>query len=82
MDVLLWLAIGAAIGWLASRVGRGPGTFVNVAAGLGGAAIGGWLIGRAGVRPLDAAPAVRAVAGAVVLLGVLHLGRRRRRPRA
>ena len=87
MDLVLWLAIGALIGWLGSVVldaDPEQGVFMNVVAGIVGALLGGWLVGplvgaaaatRGGFSP---AGLLVALIGAVLLLAVYNLVRRRR----
>jgi uncharacterized membrane protein YeaQ/YmgE (transglycosylase-associated protein family) len=87
MDLVIWLAIGATIGWLGSlRLKSDPeqGVFMNVVVGVVGALIGGWLVGpRVGVAFAsrgagDAMGFVAALVGAVVLLALFDFARRRR----
>ncbi len=84
MNPLIWIAVGAALGWLASvetgvRVPRG--VVVNVAAGIAGALIAGWLLsspfGPVAIRAgeFSLAGLVVAPLGAIVLLAVVNLVR-------
>lgn len=87
MNLVIWLAIGAVIGWLGSLVLKSDpehGVFMNVVVGIVGALIGGWLVG-----PLvGAVPATRgafspagllvSLLGAVLLLALFNLARWRR----
>jgi uncharacterized membrane protein YeaQ/YmgE (transglycosylase-associated protein family) len=78
--LLGWLVIGFLAGWLAGLLtrGRGFGCLGNVAIGLLGAAVGGYLFQLLGVR----GPAgflgslLVALVGAGVLLLVVNLMRR------
>lgn len=47
MGILTWIVVGAVSGWLAGQVlkGRGLGLFGDVAVGVVGAILGGWLAG-------------------------------------
>jgi uncharacterized membrane protein YeaQ/YmgE (transglycosylase-associated protein family) len=85
MNLIVWLVVGGAVGWLASRLVRGGGgqaTAFNVAVGLVGAFLGGWFLAPvSGVGPLEVdalSPAWLgiAVASAAVLLILAHLVRR------
>jgi uncharacterized membrane protein YeaQ/YmgE (transglycosylase-associated protein family) len=51
VTVLLWLAIGAVAGWIASRFARigSFGLVGDIAAGIAGAFIGTWLLPRIGI---------------------------------
>ena len=78
--ILLWILIGAIAGWLAGLIvkGGGFGLLGDIAIGIIGAFIGGWLLPRLGVS-LGAglvAVVVSATIGAIVLLLILRLIRR------
>jgi uncharacterized membrane protein YeaQ/YmgE (transglycosylase-associated protein family) len=79
MNILLWIVLGLLAGWIASLiVNRHHGLLVNLAIGLIGALIGGWLAGLAGFYPIGFwSSLLTAVVGAVVLLFLLSLFRRR-----
>lgn len=79
-SILIWLLVGAIAGWLAGLLvkGGGFGLLGDIAVGILGAFIGGWLLPRIGVSfgvGLVAA-IVTATIGAVVLLVILRLVRR------
>jgi uncharacterized membrane protein YeaQ/YmgE (transglycosylase-associated protein family) len=83
MNVIIWLAIGAAVGWIASKLTGPPeGIFMDITAGIGGAFIGGLLLGpMVGAGPVNSSDFSTAglgvsLLGAVVLLAVLNLVRR------
>ena len=83
MNIIIWLAIGAMVGWVASELTGSPeGILMDITAGIGGAFVGGLLLGPlAGAGPVnsgDFSTAGLAVSllGAVVLLAVLNLVRR------
>ena len=85
MNLVLWLAIGALIGWLGSLVldaDPEQGVFMNVVAGIVGALLGGWLVGplvgAASAEGFSPAGLLVALIGAVLLLVVFNLVRRRR----
>ena len=85
MYILIWLAIGGLVGWIASLVMRTDaqqGVFLNVIVGIVGAFIAGWFI-----SPLIGVPTINQDAlsigaivvsfiGAVILLTVVNLFRR------
>jgi uncharacterized membrane protein YeaQ/YmgE (transglycosylase-associated protein family) len=85
VDLVVWLAIGATVGWLGSLLlDSDPehGVFVNVVIGSFGALVGGWLVGPlVGVGPaaraaLSPAGALVALLGAVLLLVLFAFARR------
>jgi uncharacterized membrane protein YeaQ/YmgE (transglycosylase-associated protein family) len=78
MDLLIWLFIGGAAGWLAGVLtkGKGFGCLGNVIVGVIGSVLGGWLFSVTNL----AAPGeglvgsiVTALIGAVVLIIILRL---------
>lgn len=92
MDFLVWLVVGALIGWLASAVLRtdpGQGALLNVGVGVAGSLLGGWLL-----APLFGVDTIRqgdfgisslfvSFLGAILLLLTVNFSRRRaRRKRA
>ncbi len=82
MSILGWIVLGGIAGWLASILtGRneGMGCFANIAAGIVGAFIGGFLvalIGGDGVTGFNLFSLIVATFGAVVLLFIIGLIRR------
>ena len=83
MTLLTWLIVGLVAGVLASMVmgGTGYGIIGDIIIGIVGAFVGGWLFSALGVAsPLGGLAVTILVAfiGAVVLLFLLHLLRRRR----
>lgn len=86
MELIGWLILGGAAGWLAGKLvrGSGSGILVNVLVGIVGAVIGGWLaslvLGVQVMEGFNIATFAVAVVGAVLLLGLANLlgmGRRR-----
>ena len=85
INILIWLAVGGFIGWLASIVMKTDaqqGIILNVIVGIVGALLGGWLLaplfGTATINQNSfSAPAlVVSFLGALILLGVVNLVRR------
>lgn len=82
INILLWLVFGGAAGWIASIiVGKDSrmGIPANVAIGVVGALIGGYLanlIGLGGVSGFNLWSLLIAVLGASLLLILLNLLRR------
>jgi uncharacterized membrane protein YeaQ/YmgE (transglycosylase-associated protein family) len=84
MDILTWLIVGLIAGVLASLiVGSAGGIIVDIVIGIVGAFVGGWLFTAAGWHvPFAGLAGTIFVAfiGAVILLVLVHLIRRRPLP--
>jgi len=83
INLILWLVLGALIGWIASMVMRTDaqqGALLNVVVGIVGAAIGGFLFGantiNSGVFSLPAL--LVSFVGARILLVIVNLRRQGR----
>jgi len=83
INLILWLLLGALIGWIASivmRTDQQQGTLLNIVVGIVGAAIGGFLFGantiNSGVFSWSAL--LISFVGAVILLAIVNLVRRGR----
>jgi uncharacterized membrane protein YeaQ/YmgE (transglycosylase-associated protein family) len=81
VTIVVWLAIGAAIGFGAALILRVEGAaarLVNVAAGVVGAIGGGLAEGRGavGADPWETNALIVAAAGAIILIGIANLFRR------
>jgi uncharacterized membrane protein YeaQ/YmgE (transglycosylase-associated protein family) len=85
MNLIIWLFVGGAIGWLASLVMRTDaeqGVVLNVVVGIIGAMLGGWLLspllGSGTVNQGDFSPMGLLVSfgGAIILLFVVNMFRR------
>ncbi len=84
MGLLGWIVLGAVAGWIASIItGRNSrmGCFSNIIVGVLGAVVGGFLvnlIGGSGAITFSLTGLAIAVVGAVVLLLIFGLFKRRR----
>jgi uncharacterized membrane protein YeaQ/YmgE (transglycosylase-associated protein family) len=85
MNVIVWLAVGGVIGWLASLVMKTDnqqGLLLNVVVGIAGAVLAGWvispLVGGGTINQANFSPTSLIVSflGALVLLAVINLFRR------
>ena len=83
LNLILWLVVGAVIGWIASMVMRTDaqqGALLNIVVGIVGAAIGGFLFGantiNTGVFSLPAL--LVSFVGALILLAIVNLMRQGR----
>jgi uncharacterized membrane protein YeaQ/YmgE (transglycosylase-associated protein family) len=87
MGLIVALIIGGIIGWLASivmRTNAQQGIILNVVVGIVGSLLGSFLLGRFfGAEgsilnnPLDAGTLIAAFLGAIILLAIVNLFRRR-----
>ena len=79
MSLIGWIILGGIAGWIASMItGRNDqmGCITNIAAGIVGAMLGGWLyslIGGTGVISFNLVSLIVAVVGAVVVLAIVNL---------
>jgi uncharacterized membrane protein YeaQ/YmgE (transglycosylase-associated protein family) len=89
MSFILWLIVGGVLGWIASMImGRNDqmGIFLNIIVGIVGAFLGGLLLaplfGTGTINQYDFSIGSLLVSllGAVILLFVVNLIWRRRRP--
>jgi uncharacterized membrane protein YeaQ/YmgE (transglycosylase-associated protein family) len=83
MNFIIWLIVGGIIGWLASivmKTNAQQGMVLNVIVGIVGAVLGGWLMGRGTINNADLSVPSLLVSfiGAVILLAIVNLIRRRR----
>lgn len=84
MSIIGWIILGGVAGWIASIItGRNDqmGCITNIAAGIVGAIVGGWLFGVLGggdVTGLNWWSLLVSVVGAVVVLFIVGLIFRRR----
>ncbi len=79
MEFLIFLAIGAAAGWLAGTLMRGGGFGLlgDIIVGIIGALLGGWLFGMLGISLGGGFGAfITAVIGAMVLIFLIRLVKR------
>jgi uncharacterized membrane protein YeaQ/YmgE (transglycosylase-associated protein family) len=82
MSLLAWIVLGLVAGFIASKLVNktGEGMLLDIALGVVGAVVGGWLFhtfGMPGVTGLNVYSLVVAVIGAAVFLIVYHALTRR-----
>jgi uncharacterized membrane protein YeaQ/YmgE (transglycosylase-associated protein family) len=71
-----WIVIGILAGWLTGRLmlGAGFGVLMDLALGLIGAVIGGWLFGQLGIPAYGFLGGLAAATvGAVILVAIARL---------
>lgn len=76
MEIILWIIFGALVGWIASLImgtNEEQGGLANIAVGILGAVIGGYVaraLGASGVTGFNLTSFLVALAGAVLLIGI------------
>jgi uncharacterized membrane protein YeaQ/YmgE (transglycosylase-associated protein family) len=83
INLIVWLLMGALIGWLASMVmhtDAQQGALLNIVVGIVGALIGGFLLGGPTINSnaLSLTALLVSFVGAVVLLAIVNLATRGR----
>ncbi len=80
MDIIIWILVGALAGWAASlimKTDQQMGALANIAVGILGAFVGGWIVNMFGTAPaageLNVFSILTAILGAVVLLFVFKM---------
>jgi uncharacterized membrane protein YeaQ/YmgE (transglycosylase-associated protein family) len=76
IDLLIFLAVGALVGWLAGLIvkGRGFGLIGNIVVGIVGAILGGYVFGWLGITTGGLAGSIiMATIGAILLLYIIRL---------
>ena len=81
MSILAWIVLGLVAGFIGSKIVNksGEGLIRDVALGVVGAVVGGWLFttfGASGVTGLNLYSLLVAVIGAIVVLVLYHAIRR------
>jgi uncharacterized membrane protein YeaQ/YmgE (transglycosylase-associated protein family) len=77
MGIIAWIVLGLIAGFLASKIyqGTGQGTLVDIAIGIVGAVVGGYLFnafGATGVTGFNIWSMIVATIGAVIVLWIYH----------
>jgi len=79
MGILSWIVLGALAGWVASMImnkNSSMGAFANIAVGIIGAFIGGFVmntIGGHGVTGFNFTSFLVALLGAIIFLGIINM---------
>lgn len=82
MGIILWIIFGALVGWVASMIMKTDGqqgAIMNIAVGVVGALIGGWLMsvfGGTGITGFNIYSFLVALLGAVILIAIVKAVRR------
>lgn len=77
MSIIGWIVLGLVAGFIASKIvnKRGEGLLLDMALGIIGAIVGGWLFsffGAEGVTGFNLYSMVVAIIGAIVVLVIYH----------
>ena len=84
MDLIIFLLIGALVGWLAGVImkGGGFGLIGDIIVGILGSLLGGWLLPKLGIAiGGEFGGFITAVIGAVILLFIVRLIKKARKNR-
>jgi uncharacterized membrane protein YeaQ/YmgE (transglycosylase-associated protein family) len=76
MNIILFLLIGIAAGWLAGQImkGKGFGLVGNLIVGVVGALLGGFIFGALGVTAYGLVGSlISALVGAIILLWIISM---------
>jgi uncharacterized membrane protein YeaQ/YmgE (transglycosylase-associated protein family) len=77
MEIIVTLLIGAAAGWLGSKIyqGSGLGVLGNIIVGIVGSFVGYWLLGKLGISLGSGwiGAILTGAIGAIVVLAILNL---------
>ena len=78
MSVIGWIILGLISGWIASKIvgGQGQGIFLDIALGIVGAIVGGFVYSAAtggpGITGFNIGSIIVAILGSIVVLWVYH----------
>jgi uncharacterized membrane protein YeaQ/YmgE (transglycosylase-associated protein family) len=77
MSIIGWIVLGLIAGFIASKIvtSRGQGLWIDIALGIIGALVGGFLfesLGAQGVTGFDLPSMIIAIIGAIVVLLAYH----------
>jgi uncharacterized membrane protein YeaQ/YmgE (transglycosylase-associated protein family) len=77
MSIIAWIVLGLIAGFIASKIvnAQGQGLILDIALGIVGAFVGGWLfsiLGAEGVSGVNLYSMFVAVIGAIVVLYAYH----------
>ena len=78
MSIIAWIVLGLIAGFIASKIveGSGQGFFLNIALGIVGALVGGFLyaqiLGGEGVTGVNIGSIIVSIIGAIIVLWVYN----------
>ncbi len=72
LSLLIKLAVGALIGWLASRIMKSNGGLIrDIIMGIAGSALGGWLASIIGISASGIGSWLVSIGGACLLIAIV-----------
>ena len=78
MSIIGWIILGLIAGWIASKIvgGQGQGIFLDIALGIVGALVGGFLYSSIlcgeGITGVNIGSIIVSIIGAIIVLWVYH----------
>jgi uncharacterized membrane protein YeaQ/YmgE (transglycosylase-associated protein family) len=78
MSIIAWIVLGLIAGFIGSKIvgGRGQGFFLDIALGIVGALVGGFIatsiFGWEGITGFNFSSLILAIAGSVIVLVIYH----------
>jgi uncharacterized membrane protein YeaQ/YmgE (transglycosylase-associated protein family) len=78
VSIFGWIILGLISGWIASKIvgGKGQGFFLDIALGIVGALVGGFLyssiLGGPGVTGVNIGSIIVSIIGAIIVLWAYH----------
>lgn len=78
MEIIIWIVVGAIVGWIGSLFMRTPlasGAVPDISGGIVGAILGGWLasyFSQSGVSGFDFYNLSGAIIGAIVVVAIVR----------
>jgi uncharacterized membrane protein YeaQ/YmgE (transglycosylase-associated protein family) len=78
MGIISWIVLGLIAGWIASKIvgGSGQGIFLDIALGIVGALVGGFIYSAAtggpGITGFNIGSIIVAILGSIAVLWVYH----------
>lgn len=82
MEIIFWIVFGGLVGWIASiimKTDSQQGIMLNIAVGIVGSVVGGWLmksLGGSGVTGFNFYSFFVAILGSIVLISLVKLFRK------
>ena len=79
MKIVIWIVLGALVGWVATMlVGGGGGLFWDVIVGVAGAVIGGFAMNLIGYHGIGGLNLLMTLSSALVLIAMVRAVRKAR----
>jgi uncharacterized membrane protein YeaQ/YmgE (transglycosylase-associated protein family) len=78
MSIIGWIVLGLIAGFIASKIvgGQGQGFFLDIALGIIGARVAGflysWILGGPGITGVNIGSIIVSIVGAIIVLWAYH----------